>query len=503
MFDSANLDHRIDKAVFQREERKLREALLLAQYEIKDRGTFPVVILIAGVEGAGKGEAVNLLNEWMDPRHIHTHAFSDLSDEERERPLMWRYWRALPPKGSIGIFFGAWHTLPLVLRVQGSLSKHELGQYVGEIQRLEKMLTDEGVMLVKFWFHLSKVQQKKRLKALEKDPKTAWRVTDLEWKYFKQYDAFIKVCDPFLRETSTAGAPWIVVPGMDPHYRALTVGRRLFTAIRARLDADAPKAITPRAQPLLPPADRLNVLRALKLDREMTRKAYQRELDKWQGRLNLLTRDKRYKGISVVLAFEGNDAAGKGGAIRRVTGAIDARLYQNVSVAAPTQEERAQPYLWRFWRHIPRRGHVTIFDRTWYGRVLVERVEKYCSEADWMRAYPEINEFEQQLTEHNIVLVKFWLAISKEEQYRRFKAREKVSFKRFKITAEDWRNRKKWDDYEIAVSEMVDRTSTATAPWTLVEANNKYFARIKVLKTLVAAIESGLQRVGGKPKGAH
>jgi polyphosphate:AMP phosphotransferase len=498
MFESANLDHRIGKDAFQREAATLREALLNAQYDIKESGTFPVVILIAGVEGAGKGESVNLLNEWMDPRHIRTHAFSDLYDEERERPLMWRYWRALPPKGSIGIFFGAWHTLPIVLRVQGVISKRELGQYIGEIQRLEKMLSDEGVMLVKFWFHLSKDQQKQRLKALEKDPKTAWRVTDMEWKYFKQYDKFVKVCEPFLRETSTGEAPWIVVPGMDARYRSLTVGRHLLAAMRARLGVKPSKAAVSRGQPLLPPADKLNVLRALELDQKMTRKEYEREIEKWQGRLNLLTRDKRYKALSVIAAFEGNDAAGKGGAIRRVTGALDARLYQNVSVAAPTQEERAQPYLWRFWRHVPRRGRITIFDRTWYGRVLVERVEKFCSDRDWMRAYAEINDFEQQLTEHNVVLVKFWLAISKAEQYKRFKARELVSFKRFKITQEDWRNRKQWDDYEIAVSEMVDRTSTATAPWTLVEANNKYFARIKVLRTLVAAIESGLKRAGSK-----
>ena len=501
MFESANLDHRIDKETYLREERTLREALLNAQYDLKQNGGFPLIILIAGVEGAGKGETVNLLNEWMDPRHIHTHAFPDLSDEERERPLMWRYWRALPPKGSIGVFFGAWHTVPVVLRVQEAISKRELGQYIGEIQRLEKMLTDEGVMLVKLWFHLSKDQQKKRLTTLEKDPKTAWRVTDLEWKYFKQYDKFIKVCEPFLRETSTGDAPWIVVPGMDPRYRALTVGRHLLSALRARLDtSQSAKPAAPRGQPLLPPADNLNVLRALKLDQDMTRKAYERELDKWQGRLNLLTRDKHFKSLSVIAAFEGNDAAGKGGAIRRVTGALDARLYQNVSVAAPTQEERAQPYLWRFWRQVPRHGSITIFDRTWYGRVLVERVEKFCSETDWMRAYSEINDFEQQLADHNIVLVKFWLAISKDEQHKRFKAREAISFKRFKITAEDWRNRKKWNDYEVAVSEMVDRTSTATAPWTLVEANNKYYARIKVLKTLVAAIEAGLKRVEGNKR---
>ncbi len=499
MFDSANLDHSVSKEAFKREASQLRVALLNAQYDVKENGKFPVVILIAGVEGAGKGETVNLLNEWMDPRHIQTHAFGEMSDEERERPLMWRYWRALPPKGTLGIFFGAWHTLPIVLRVQGALSRRELGKYTGEIQRLEKMLSDEGVLLVKFWFHLSKDQQKKRLKALEKDPKTAWRVTDIEWKYFKLYDKFITVCEPFLRETSTGEAPWIVVPGMDARYRSLTVGRHLLAAMRARLDAKAAKAAKLGVPALaLPPADKPNVLRALKLDQPMTRKQYDRELDKWQGRLNFLTRDKCYKKLSVIAAFEGNDAAGKGGAIRRITGALDARGYQNVSVAAPTQEERAQPYLWRFWRHMPRTGRITIFDRTWYGRVLVERVEKFCTDADWMRAYTEINDFEQQLNEHNVVLVKFWLVISKEEQYKRFKAREEVSFKRFKITEEDWRNRKKWDAYETAVSDMVDRTSTATAPWTLVEANNKYYARIKVLKTMVVAIEDGLRRVGAK-----
>ena len=194
----------------------------------------------------------------------------------------------------------------------------------------------------------------------------------------------------------------------------------------------------------------------------------------------------------MVAVFEGNDGAGKGSSIRRVTSALDARCYDNVSVAAPTEEECAQPYLWRFWRHLPRRGRFTFFDRSWYGRVLVERIEGFCSEADWMRAYSEINDFESRLSRHETVVVKFWLAISKDEQLRRFKQREKTPFKRFKITDEDWRNREKWDAYETAVCDMVDRTSTAGAPWTLVEANNKYFARIKVLKTLCAAVEAAL-----------
>ena len=242
----------------------------------------------------------------------------------------------------------------------------------------------------------------------------------------------------------------------------------------------------------------MNVLRSLQLEQPLGREQYRKDLEKWQGRLNLLSRHARFRYLSVVAVFEGNDAGGKGGTIRRVTQALDARSYFNVSVAAPTEEERAQPYLWRFWRHLPRHGRFVIFDRSWYGRVLVERVEGFCSEADWMRAYGEINDFEEQLARHGVVLVKFWLAISKDEQLRRFRAREKIAFKRFKITDEDWRNRKKWGAYEGAVCDMVDRTSTGVAPWTLVEANNKYHARIKVLRTLCHALEAGLERSKGK-----
>ncbi len=498
MFDSANLDHRIDKATYRREEPKLRAALLNAQFDLKENGRFPVLILIAGVEGAGKGETVNLLNEWMDPRHIHTYAFPEPSDEECERPTMWRFSRTLPPKGKVGIFFGAWHTQPIVERVQGTMGEGEFAHHIREILRFEKMLCDEGVLLLKYWFHLSKAQQKERLHELEKDPKTRWRVTDLDWKYFKQYKKFVKVCEPFLRKTSTGEAPWIVVPGADPYYRSLTVGRHLLGALRERLDEKPPKHLPDRSPPLLAPVDKMNVLRALKLDQPITRDEYRKELETWQGRLNRVSRNPGLKNMSVVVVFEGNDAAGKGGAIRRVTQALDARRYHNVSVAAPTEEERAQPYLWRFWRHVPRRGRFIIFDRSWYGRVLVERIEGFCSESDWMRAYGEINDFEQQLVSNHIVLVKFWLAISKEEQLRRFREREKIAFKRFKITEEDWRNRKKWGAYELAVCDMVDRTSTSTTPWTLVEANNKYHARIKVLKTLCHAIEAGLERVKRK-----
>ena len=500
MFESAELNHDITKAVYRREEPKLRQALLDAQNDLMQRGRFAVLILIAGVEGAGKGEVVNSLNEWMDPRHVQVRAFHVPSDEEAERPAMWRFWRELPPRGRIGVFFGAWHTQPLMERVMGHLKAAEYDRSISEIQRLEKMLCDEGVLLLKFWFHLSKKQQKKRLKQLSRDPKTNWRVTKFEWKLFERYDDFTKVCEPFIRRTSSAEAPWIPIPGADPQYRALAVGRTLLAALRERLDDKPVKQLPDKTPPLLPALDRLNVIRALDLDQPMAKEEFRKEFEKWQARLHLLSLHPRFNEISVVAVFEGNDAAGKGGAIRRVTRSLDARRYRTVSIAAPTEEERAQPYLWRFWRHAPRRGMMAIFDRSWYGRVLVERVEGFCSEADWMRAYGEINEFEQEFARHDVVVVKFWLAISKDEQHRRFKEREKVAYKRFKITEEDWRNRKKWDQYEQAVCDMVDRTSTSFAPWTLVEANNKYYARIKVLKTLVGAIEDGLKRIKKKSR---
>ncbi len=492
MFESAELGHSISRERYRREEPELRAALLDAQFDLWEARRFPVIILIGGVDGAGKGETLNLLNEWMDPRHIHTHAMGEPSDEERERPPMWRFWRALPLRGKIGIFLGSWYTAPIVDRVMGHTKRSQLEQSIAEIVRFEKMLADEGGLLVKFWFHLSKDAQRQRLKALEKDPETRWRVTPLDWKRFKRYDKFRKISEHTLRATSIAEAPWIVIEGADPRYRSLTAGKVLLAAMRKRLDQPKDEYRPAAAPPLAASIDNLHVLRALDVTVRLPRKVYERDLEKYQGRLNLLTRHAKFGEIRVIAVFEGNDAAGKGGAIRRVCGALDARHYHVVPVAAPTEEERAQPYLWRFWRHIPRLGGFTIFDRSWYGRVLVERVEGLAQEVDWVRAYAEINDFEEQLARYDTVLVKFWLSITKEEQLRRFKAREKVRFKRFKITQEDWRNRKKWDQYERAVCDMVDRTSTEIAPWTLVEANDKLHARIKVLKTLCDRIEEAL-----------
>ena len=354
------------------------------------------------------------------------------------------------------------------------------------------MLVDEGALVLKFWFHLTKEGQRERLKALSSDPRTAWRVTQWNWDRLKTYDQLQDVARHLLRVTNTAAAPWVVVEGTDDRYRCMTVGQVLLKAMQNKLAAkEAPHM--PMAPMVRVDLDGRNVLSELDLTLTLADKPYKDELAKWQGRLSELVRDERFKNRSLVCAFEGADAAGKGGAIRRIAAALDARQYQVTPVAAPTDEEKAQPHLWRFWRNLPRHGHVAIFDRTWYGRVLVERVEGFCSEADWLRGYSEINDFEHELIEAGVIVVKFWLQISQAEQLKRFKEREQVEFKRFKITQEDWRNREKWHDYQQAICDMVERTSTGEAPWTLVEANDKNYARVKILRTLCERLEAALQ----------
>ncbi|WP_374259932.1 polyphosphate:AMP phosphotransferase [Zoogloea sp.] len=494
MFESAELGHTLSKEAYAEIEPQLRTDLLGAQFELLESKACAVVILINGIDGAGRGETVNLLNEWMDPRHIEVHAFDRPTDEERERPFLWRFWRALPAKGKIGVLFGNWYSDPIHDRSQGHIKKAHLDQRLSEFNRFEAMLAAEGVVLVKFWFHLSRQGQKKRLKALEANPDTRWRVREADWAFYEQYDDYRQVAEHVLRRTSTGVAPWVIVDGSDPQYRAVHVGRILLERLQRRLE-HVRKGFRARqaAAPLLAAADERNLLNALVLNQPMDKKEYDRQLEKLQGRLALAVRSEAFAGRSLVLVFEGMDAAGKGGAIRRVTEALDTRQYHVVPIAAPSDEERAQPYLWRFWRRLPRRGKVAIFDRSWYGRVLVERVEGFCSEADWMRAYAEINDFEDQLVSAGAIVVKFWLSVSDAEQLRRFKARETEAFKRYKITSEDWRNRDKWPLYEPAVCDMIDRTSTENAGWTLVEADNKYYARVKILRALVDKLESALK----------
>lgn len=481
MFETAELGRKISKEEYRAQEPELRMQLLEIQEDLKN-ASFPVIILIGGVDGAGKGETVNLLHEWMDARYLETHAFGVPSDEERERPEAWRFWRVLPPKGRIGIFFGSWYTHPIVDCVFGRIDENDLDSRLASINTFEKELVDDGALIIKFWFHLSKKAQETRLKALSKNSKTRWRVTKSDWKNFKMYDNFRQVSERAVRTTSTGEAPWTVVEGADERYRSITVGKHILEQISQRLDQQRVVKKTPKTKKARK-NDSYTLLDTLDLSQFLDEEKYEKQLEKYQGKLNKLYRKAKSKERSVILVFEGWDAAGKGGIIRRITPAMDARDYQIIPIAAPTEEERAQHYLWRFWRHLPREGRVTIFDRSWYGRVLVERVEGFASEEEWKRAFSEIVNFEEQLCEHGIILLKFWIHIDKDEQLNRFQQRQETPYKHYKITDEDFRNREKWSDYEIAANEMVERTGTEFAPWHLIEANDKKFARIKVLKT--------------------
>ena len=500
MFESAEIGHTIDDDTYEAQVPALREALLDAQYELHEQAKRQVIVLINGIEGAGKGETVKLLNEWMDPRYIEVRTFDQQTDEELARPPAWRYWRYLPPKGRIGVFFGNWYSQMIQGRVHGQFKGPVLDQAINGAERLEKMLTDEGAVIFKFWFHLSKKDMKLRLKTLRDDPLHSWRISPLDWQQSKTYDKFVRVGERVLRRTSRDYAPWHVIEGVDPNYRSLTVGRLLLEGMQNALKTPDGDAHMVNLGPLPGDGTELTLLDSLDMTLNLEKDDYNEQLITEQARLSGLMRDKRMRRHALVAVFEGNDAAGKGGAIRRVAAALDPRQYNIVPIAAPTEDERAQPYLWRFWRQIPPRGKFTIFDRSWYGRVLVERVEGFCSEADWLRAYSEINDFEEQMSDAGIVVVKFWLAIDEKTQLERFEAREKIPFKRYKITEDDWRNRKKWPMYREAVRDMVDRTSTEVAPWTLVEANDKRWARVKVLRTINDALEAAFEKDKKKGK---
>jgi polyphosphate:AMP phosphotransferase len=468
------------------------------------RAPFSVIVLLAGVDAAGKSETANLLNEWMDPHWIVTHGYTDRSPEELERPRLWRYGRDLPQHGRIALFLSAWYSSPIRDRVARRISNVEFDSLLDEIAGFERALTDDGTVILKFWMHLGKAAQKERFKAWEKDPLRRWRVGPDCWRHWRMFDRFVAAADRAIRHTSTDQAPWHIVEGEDERYRSVAVGAVLRDAICRALKRPqrghlaAPQKKTRAANAIGQALERIehdfNVLDRLDMTRRFNPKQFNRELERQQGRLNLLQRKARDKGVSTIVVFEGWDAAGKGGAIRRITGALDARDYQVIATGVPTDEEKARHYLWRFWRQLPRAGRMTIFDRSWYGRVLVERVEGFASEDEYRRAYGDINRYEEQLIIHGILLVKFWIHITKDEQLRRFRDRKLVEYKRWKITGDDWRNRRRWDDYTLAVNEMVERTSTRIAPWTLVEGNDKNFARIKVLSTLADRMERRLRK---------
>ena len=490
MAETESLPAELSRADFDARQAELRIELLALQRDIEAEG-LAVVVVIAGIEGAGKGAVVHRLNEWLDTRGVETRAFWDTSDEQQARPHYWRFWQALPAVGRIAILFGSWYTQTIIDRVYRRSKKEAFADQVQRICEFERLLCDDSTLIVKLWFEVDAELQQARLK---EEVREGIQQAPEARQFARRYDRFVKVSEETLEVTDTEHAPWYRIDSTHPRHRDLLAGYRLRDAMRARLEAGNRAASGPTVdEPLPPPGEpEETLLGQVELTRTIKRGRYEKELADLQRRLGRLSWEARERNVSSVLVFEGADAAGKGGAIRRLTGAMDPRLYQVIPVSAPTDEERAHHYLWRFWRHVPRDGMATIYDRSWYGRVLVERVEGFATVADWRRAYREIREFEIELTDHGTVLLKFWLHISPDEQLSRFRERETTPWKQHKLTDEDWRNRDKWPQYVAAAHDMITETSTERAPWFIVPSEDKKVARLAVLKHTIDALEARL-----------
>ncbi len=479
---------RISKQEFDEQEPQLRVDLLNAQFDLNE-ADFSVVIVIAGDNRLSSNQLGDRLNEWMDSRFIDTNVFLQRTQEEEQRPRSWRYWRVLPADGRMGVFGGAWPLKVVADSLGGKLNKKQFQHRLDQINTFEKLLADDGTLILKFWCHLPDEEYKKRLKKEKKNPDRNWWVDEQDWEVLDRFRKQPKAAEEMLQQTNTPEAPWFVVDCTNARFRDMTVAGIIRDRVQARLEnPPKPKATKVVKQEYEDALGKADLSAALEKDE------YKKQLAKYQKRFHNLMRKANEKGTSMALAFEGWDAGGKGGTIRRLTSALPARSYKVIPIAAPTEEERVRHYLWRFWRHMPRAGNVVIFDRTWYGRVTVERIEGFAKPYEWQRAYGEINDFEEQLAERGMVVLKFWLHISQEEQLARFQAREVTSFKKYKITEEDYRNRARWDDYTVAVNEMIAKTNTTYAPWHVVPANNKYNARIYVLKTVCNALEKALKK---------
>jgi len=492
MFETAELGRRTSKEDFKTQEPVLRTGMLTVQYELRD-ADFPLLIVLAGTDGFGAVDLINLLHEWMDARYIEANIFEKPTEEELEQPRFWRYWRALPPKGRIGIFHREWTTRAIVDRLKGHLDDAGLDERLRHIESFEKALVDDGAVMVKFWLHMSEKALSRRFDAAERNADEAWKITKDDRLVRRHYARFQSIAEQVLRRTSVGRTLWNVVESADSRYRSVVVAQTIIQTLTLRL-AEPPK---PRAHPSAAVSrerNPLTVLDQLDLTKSLDETAYETKQNRYWARLANLSQRSHKIGLSAVVVFEGWDAAGKGGAIRRLTKPLDAAHYRVVPIAAPTEEELAHHYLWRFWRRLPRAGHWTIFDRSWYGRVLVERLEGFATDEAWQRAYAEINDFEEILVARGILLLKFWIHISPEEQLRRFKAREKVPFKKYKMSTEDYRNRKQWNAYELAADEMIQRTSTGYARWHLVPGNDKRWARIHVLKTVCRELGTALEK---------
>lgn len=495
MLETIDLNKKIAKDEYKKIVEELTINISVLQRTVKDLG-IPVIIAFEGLDGAGKGSRINDLIQAIDPRNYWVFPIRQATEDEKMRPFLWRFWRRTPAKGRIAIFDQSWYTQLIEKRVKEKISDEEVALALRDIGAFERQLADSGAVIIKFFLHIDKKEQNKRFKKLEGNKSTSWRITKKDWKHHELYGDYIAAIDDTLGRTDFEFASWTVVEAMDGRFANIKIMQTFINTIERGIErAKQQKKATPPALTAAP-VDNLNssILARVDLSLALSKEEYAKKVDAHQERLRELEHEIYVRRIPLIIVYEGWDAAGKGGNIRRVIQEMDPRGYEVIPVAAPNDVERAHHYLWRFWNYIPKAGHITIFDRSWYGRVLVERVEGFCPEEDWKRAYREINEMEEHLAHFGTVLVKFWLEVDRDEQLRRFKERQEIAYKNWKITDEDWRNREKWQPYRAAVDEMLFRTSTVHAPWTIVESNSKYYARIKTMETIIAAVEKRLKK---------
>lgn len=473
-------------------ERRLEEAriqLAARQMAIKDE-KLPVMVILEGWGAAGKGSVLGRVIRNMDPRFFRVDVGREPTEDERRRPFLYRHFIKIPEAGKFTFLVGSWMKEVTKDYVLGELDKKEYKNRLVSIKRFERQLTDDGYLVLKFFFHIDEREQKKRLEELQEDKHSKWRVTEADLSQNRNFKKWETAYDEYMEETNQSSAPWYLIDSQNKKWAELQMLEIMIRGIDTALRNQS------KAVPILQnrfPLKAIPKLFEISLkDKVIEEKEYRDELKECQKRLRELHNKLYHKKIPVIIAYEGWDAAGKGGNIKRIAAALDPRGYEVHPIASPEPHEKARHYLWRFWNRLPKDGHIAIFDRTWYGRVMVERLEGFCSENDWQRAYNEINEFEKELDDWGAVIIKFWVQIDKDTQLERFTLRQNTPEKQWKITDEDWRNREKWDLYEEAVNEMLQKTNTEYAPWYVLESNDKKYARIKALKTVIAAIEARL-----------
>ncbi len=460
------------------DEEQLSVDLIEAQYQLKNTSRQPnaksVLILVSGIELAGKGEAVKQLREWVDPRYLRVKADAPVMFNQKQ--TFWQsYARFIPAEGQIMVLFGNWYSdlLSTAMHVSKLLYETVFDDYVENMRAYEQDLKNNNVDVIKIWFDLSWKSLQKRLDDMDPSEARWHKLHGLDWRNKKQYDNLQRLRQRFTND-------WIIIDCEDEQVRDQQFAQHILTTLK-HCPVHPNKAVGRWKQAKIPEA-------LLQPSTEVAdAAAYKQELKKLSRKV---AEALRFDSRNVVIAFEGMDAAGKGGAIKRIVKKLDPREYEIHTIAAPEKYELRRPYLWRFWNKILPEEKITIFDRSWYGRVLVERIEGFANDVEWQRAYDEINRFEKDLFDSQTVVIKFWLAISKDEQALRFKAREEAAHKRFKITPDDWRNRERWDDYLKAAADMFERTNTAYAPWHIVSTNDKHSARLEILQTILKQLKA-------------